>query len=68
MKLVGGILFGVGVLIAGASGTCSLLILDGAYRRNDPHMLGFVVLTGGALVIGLVAAFRGSRPLPREQE
>jgi hypothetical protein len=58
-KLVGGILFGVGVLVAGASGTCSLLFLDVAYRTNDPQMLRLVVLTGGALAIGLMLLFAG---------
>jgi hypothetical protein len=58
-KFLGGVLFAVGVLVAGASGTCTLLILNMASRTHDPHMLGLVVLTGGALAIGLILLFAG---------
>lgn len=65
-RLFGGILIAAGILIAGASGLCSLAVLfSGGFSGSGSagefaSMLGLVALFGGPpLVIGVGIAFGG---------
>ena len=59
MKTLGGILLGVGILIAGLSGLCSLLMMsDPSFSRNGGWEL--VAMFGGIpFVIGVGLIFLG---------
>ena len=61
MKAVfGGILMAVGILIAGGSGLCSLMILFGGGFGPDVSMLPLVLMIGGIpFAIGVAIAFGG---------
>ena len=62
MKLIlGGILLAVGILIAGASGLCSLAVLfGGGVSSSDLSMLPLVLVVGGIpFAIGCGIAFGG---------
>ena len=61
MKLVlGGILMAVGILIAGGSGLCSLMVLFGGGMGADFSMLPLVLLIGGIpFAVGAAIAFGG---------
>ena len=63
MKTLGGILLGVGILIAGLSGLCSLIFF--ATEMTSPHsntseLIGMVLFIGGIpFAIGLGLFFLG---------
>ena len=59
MKLLGGILLGVGILIAGLSGLCSLLMMaDPSFGRSDGWY--WVAMFGGIpFAIGMGLLFLG---------
>ena len=63
MKTLGGILLGIGILIAGLSGLCSLVFL--ATEATSPYtnlseMFGMVMMVGGIpFVIGVGLIFLG---------
>ena len=61
MKVIfGGILMAVGILIAGGSGLCSLVILFGGGMGTDFSMLPLVLLVGGIpFAVGAAIAFGG---------
>lgn len=64
-QVFGSILMAVGILIAGASGLCSLVVLGGASSNGFGEALGFVFMFGGIpFAIGL-AMFFGGRALVR---
>ena len=46
-QIFGGILIAVGILIAGASGLCSLAVLFGGLGASDLSMLPLVLIVGG---------------------
>ena len=57
MKIFGGILIAIGILIAGASGLCSIAILMDSGEFAGPDMWPLVLMIGGipgALGIGMV--------------
>ena len=59
MKVFGGILLAVGILIAGASGLCSLWGIISTL--NEPGMIPLVLVVGGipcALGVGIAIAGR----------
>lgn len=61
-QLMGGILLAVGILIAGASGLCSLAVLAGA--GGGINMFPIVALVGGVpFLLGAALAFTGRRIL-----
>jgi hypothetical protein len=61
MKMIlGGILVAIGILIAGGSGLCSLMVLFSSGGFADPGMLPLVLLIGGVpFVVGAGIAFGG---------
>jgi hypothetical protein len=59
-QLFGGILLAVGILIAGASGLCSLVVLFSSGEFGGGGMLGAVLLIGGIpFALGAGLAFGG---------
>lgn len=61
MKIFGGIIIAVGILIAGASGLCSIAILMDSGEFAGPGMWPLVLIVGGipfAIGVGLVLAGR----------
>ena len=61
MKIWGGILMAIGILIAGASGICSLSVLFDSEFGGDLSILPLVLLFGGipfAAGVGLIFAGR----------
>jgi hypothetical protein len=59
-QLLGGILLAVGILIAGASGLCSLVVLLSSGEFGGGGMLGAVLLIGGIpFALGAAMAFGG---------
>jgi hypothetical protein len=59
-QLFGGILLAVGILIAGASGLCSLVVLFSSGEFGGSGMLGAVLLFGGIpFALGAGLAFGG---------
>lgn len=68
-QVFGSILMAVGILIAGASGLCSLVVLGGGLSNEGGGfggLLGIVLLVGGIpFGIGL-AVFFGGRALVRQ--
>ena len=59
-RLFGGILLAVGILIAGASGVCSLAVLFSSGGLYGVGMLPFVAVIGGVpFAIGAGIAFGG---------
>ena len=61
-QVFGGILLAVGILIAGASGLCSLAILfsGGGLSSYDLSMIPMVLIIGGIpFAIGVAIAFGG---------
>ena len=59
IKLLGGVLIGVGILVAGASGVCSIWGI--VSTLNEPGMIPLVLLIGGipfAIGVGLVLTGR----------
>lgn len=65
MKLLGGILLGIGILIAGLSGLCSLVMVLGeatSSHSNLGEMISIVMMVGGIpFVIGIGLIFLGRR-------
>lgn len=60
-KLLGGILLAIGILIAGASGLCSAVVLISTIGQNTGEDFLLVLLIGGipfALGVGLLFAGR----------
>jgi hypothetical protein len=58
--LIGGILLAIGILIAGASGLCSLVVLLSSGEFGGGGMLGVVLLVGGIpFALGAGLAFAG---------
>jgi hypothetical protein len=58
--LFGGILLAVGILIAGASGLCSLAVLFGGGFGGDASILPLVFVIGGIpFAIGAAMAYGG---------
>ena len=65
-QLFGGILVAVGILIAGASGLCSLAVLFGSGAMTGLSMLPLVFVIGGLpLALGVLIAL-GGRSLIRQ--
>ncbi|HUP67338.1 MAG TPA: hypothetical protein VM145_03890 [Sphingomicrobium sp.] len=62
-RLVGGLLIAIGILIAGASGLCSLFVLAGSLA--DISMLGAVLLFGGPPIAVGAGLIWGGRSLIR---
>jgi hypothetical protein len=59
-SLFGGILLAIGILIAGASGVCSLVVLFSSGEFGGSGMLGAVLLIGGIpFALGAAIAFGG---------
>ncbi|HEU5067060.1 MAG TPA: hypothetical protein VFT61_02590 [Sphingomicrobium sp.] len=59
-RLFGGILLAMGILIAGASGLCSLTILFGSSGMTGFGMFPLVLLFGGIpFAVGAAIAFGG---------
>lgn len=61
MKIFGGIIVAVGILIAGASGLCSISVLMDSGEFAGPGMWPLVLIVGGipfAIGVGLVLAGR----------
>jgi hypothetical protein len=59
-EVFGGILMAVGILIAGGSGLCSLMVLFGGGIGVDMSMLPLVLLIGGIpFAVGAAIAFGG---------
>jgi hypothetical protein len=61
MKILGGILLAIGILIAGASGLCSLMMLSSGSGMDDiGGMLPLVLIFGGIpLAVGVAFGFAG---------
>ena len=61
MKILGGILLAIGILIAGASGLCSLMALSGSGDMIDlGGRLRVVLIFGGIpMAIGVAFGFAG---------
>jgi len=60
MKIVGGILIAIGILIAGASGLCSLSVLLGSGEFAGSEMWPTVLVVGGIpFAIGAGVAYAG---------
>jgi len=60
MKIVGGILMAIGILIAGASGLCSLMVLFGSGEFAGREMWSAVLVFGGIpFAVGGGVAFAG---------
>jgi hypothetical protein len=58
--LLGGILLAIGILIAGASGLCSLAVLFGGGFGTDASMLPVVLVVGGIpFAVGAGIGFGG---------
>jgi hypothetical protein len=70
--LFGGILLAIGILIAGASGLCSLAVLFGGGLGGTAGMLPVVLVVGGIpFALGAALGFGGSaliRQARRERE
>ena len=65
-QMLGGILLAAGILIAGASGLCSLFILFSPTMGADFSILPFVLAIGGLpCVLGVLLAL-GGRSLIRQ--
>ena len=66
-KILGGVLLAVGILLAGASGLCSLVVLF-----NSPDILtglgGVLVFAGPFIVAGAGLAFAGRWLIRRARE
>ena len=61
--LLGGILLAVGILIAGASGLCSLAVLASSLG-GGPSMIPLVAVVGGVpFILGAALALAGRRVL-----
>ena len=57
MKIFGGILIAIGILIAGASGLCSIAVLTDSGEFAGPEMWPLVLMIGGipfAIGVGMV--------------
>ena len=70
-RLFGGILLAIGILIAGASGLCSLAVLvSGDFGSGaDLDALGIVAIVGGVpMVVGILIAFGGRSLLRSARE
>jgi hypothetical protein len=62
--LLGGILLAIGILIAGASGLCSLVMFAGAFTESDPgSTIAMVTIVGGPPFLIGVGLFLGGRAL-----
>jgi hypothetical protein len=63
MKMIlGGILVAVGILIAGGSGLCSLMVLFGSGMGGDLSILPIVLMIGGIpFLVGAAIAYGGHR-------
>ena len=65
-QVFGSILLAVGILIAGGSGLCSLVVLGGGISNSFGEVLGIVLIVGGIpFAIGLGLFFTG-RALVRQ--
>jgi len=71
-RFFGGVMLAVGLLLAGASGLCSLVILGGSLTNPGPDFLagmGVVLLVGGIpFAIGLGLVFVGRRLLRKPDD
>lgn len=66
MKLLGGILMAMGILIAGASGLCSLMFLfSGGTGGWNASGLGLILVVGGIPFLTGLGLFYGGRALLR---
>jgi hypothetical protein len=67
-QLFGGILLAMGILIAGASGLCSLAVLFGGGLSQSLGMLPLVLLIGGLpFALGIAMTIGGRRLLRSPQ-
>ncbi|EGD57759.1 hypothetical protein Y88_3085 [Novosphingobium nitrogenifigens DSM 19370] len=67
-RLIGGILMAIGILVAGASGICSLTFLWGMARGDSNELLPLVALFGGLpFLSGIVFIAGGTAMLRRER-
>ena len=67
MKVIGGILLAIGILVAGGSGLCSLMVLFGSGEMTGLDMWPEVLMFGGipfAVGVGLIF---GGRALIRTE-
>jgi hypothetical protein len=71
-KLIGGILMAIGILIAGASGLCSLVFAIGGLSGGGAELLPLVLVIGGvpfAIGFGMAALGRSLiKAVDRESE
>jgi hypothetical protein len=65
-ELFGGILMGIGIIIAGASGLCSLMVFVSGGIGNNFSMLPAVLVFGGPPIALGVGMFYGGRALIRQ--
>jgi len=65
--IIGGILLAVGILIAGASGLCSLMVLFGDGSASDLSLWPLVLVIGGIPFAVGVMIFIGGRALLRQE-
>jgi hypothetical protein len=63
MKIIGGLLLGIGILIAGVSGLCSLALLSESSTWSGPasgESLGIIAMIGGLpFLFGVGLVFLG---------
>lgn len=71
-KVAAGLLIGIGILVAGASGLCMALMLPGAVSGTDyllSGMTGTILLLGGVpFALGVGAVFLGRHLLKNDTE
>lgn len=68
-QVFGGILLAVGILIAGASGLCSIMVLVGKGEMAGLGMFTLVLVFGGIpIVVGVLVAFAGRRLIRQARE
>lgn len=68
-ELFGGILVAAGILIAGASGLCSLAVLFGNGAMTDMSMLPLVLVIGGLpFALGVLIALGGRSLIRRARQ
>jgi hypothetical protein len=65
----GAALLGCGVLIAGLSGLCTLVLIGGSVGSSDTSILGIALLIGGVpCVLGIGMVFLGRRQIRKADE
>ena len=67
MKVVGGILIAIGILVAGASGLCSLMVLFSSGEMSGLGMWPLVLMFGGVPFAAGVGLIFGGRAIIRSE-